>query len=469
MAYKVKIGQFAKNIESTAQPDMTNPVLWPEYDVVFKNGADISNPQITISATYSDVQNANYAYMLGRYYWITAKNLFRENYIILQLKVDVLATYKTEIGSSSLYILRSSTASDGAIVDNTYPATGNITYGHAEQDLYPSTTLYTNGFYVLNISGVATAGASTLWVLTPNNFRAFISALYSAIDGFQFADIFNALQKLAGGSPTKLVSSAMWFPGTFSFDLHTAEEIVVGGWHSGVQGALIDDPITSIAPVELALTKHPQAATRGKYLNLAPYSTYTLTMPMFGSINIDTTSIIDASKIYVVVRVDALSGQAKAYVHSGGNPRPVIAVLTAQMGVPIPLAGQTAGDSIAGGITATLGSVAAAIVSGGAAAPIIGAVSAGIGTAVNALSGASFSSGSGGSALNAGYVIELDSTHLEVVSEDNARRGRPYCQISTPATLGGFMIVDRGDVQMSGPLPEHEEVKRYLETGFFYE
>lgn len=466
MAYTVKVGTFAKNIESTAQPNTTG---WTEYSVTLKNGADISNPQITIAAAYIDIAGANYAVMFDRYYWITRKNMLREGYCVLQLEVDVLATYKTEIGSSSLYILRASAASDGAIIDNIYPATGHITYGHAEQDLYPSTALYANGFYVLNISGVATAGASTLWVLTPDNFRAFISALYSSIDGFQFADIWEALQKLAGGSPTKLVSSAMWFPGTVSFDLHTAEEIVVGGWHSGVQGALIDDPISSITPVELTLTKHPQAASRGKYLNLAPYSTYTLTMPMFGSINIDTTSIIDASKIYVVVRVDALSGQAKAYVHSGGNPRPVIAVLTAQMGVPIPLAGQTAGDSIAGGITATLGSVAAAIISGGAAVPIIGAVSAGIGTAVTALSGASFSSGSGGSALNAGYIIELDSTHLEVVDEDNARRGRPYCQVTTPSSLTGFMIADRGDVVMSGPLPEHEKVKTFLESGFYYE
>ena len=164
-----------------------------------------------------------------------------------------------------------------------------------------------------------------------------------------------------------------------------------------------------------------------------------------------------------------MSGQAKAYIHSGGNPRPVLGVLTAQMGVPIPLAGQESGASVAGGIVSTLAGVAAAIASGGAAAPIIGAASGAIGTAVSALSGASFSGGSGGSALNAGYAIELDSTHFEVVDEDNARRGRPLCQVTTPASLGGFMIADKGDVVMAGPLPEHEEVKRYLETGFFYE
>ena len=467
MAYTVKIGAFAKNIESTAQPDTTG---WASYDVTLKNGADITDPQITVQETWTNIQSYNYVEMLGRYYWITDKNMLRENLCVMRLHVDVLATYKQEIGGSSLYILRSSASSDGAIIDNLYPATGHITYGHAEDNFYPSTSLYDSGFYVLNVSGVATAASSTLWRLTPSAFRSFITNLYSNVDGFQFTDVLEALAKLAGGSPSKLVSSAMWFPGSFTFDVDAAEEIVVGGWHSGVNGYPISDPIKELTPVELAITKHPQAATRGKYLNLSPYSIYTLTMPMFGSINIDTTAILDATSIYVNVRADAISGQAKAYIHSGGNPRPVIGVLTAQMGVPIPLAGQSAGSSIAGGITATLGSIAAAIITGGAAAPIIGAATSAIGTAVTALSGASFSTGSGGSSLNAGYAIQLDSTHLEIVDEDNARNGRPYCQVTTPATLGsGFMIADKGDVVMAGTLAEHQEVKRYLETGFFYE
>lgn len=466
MAYTIKIGQFAKNIESTAQP---NTQGWAEHSVALKNGADISNPRIELQVSWDNIKDVNYAVMMNRYYWVIGKNMLRENLCQLSLRVDVLATYKREIGASRLYILRSSAASDGEITDQLYPATGHITYGHAENDFYPSTGLYDNGFIVLNVSGIATSGSSTLWRLSTSNFRTFISNLYSAIDGFQFADLFEAVNKLASGSPTKLVSSAMWFPSTFNFDIGTTQEIVVGGWQSGVNGNLITDPIKELAPVELTLTKHPQAVTRGAYLNLSPYSIYTLTMPMFGSINLDTTAIKNATSIYVNIRADAMSGQAKAYIHSGGNPRPVLGVLTAQMGVPIPLAGQESGASVAGGIVSTLAGVAAAIASGGAAAPIIGAASGAIGTAVSALSGASFSGGSGGSALNAGYAIELDSTHFEVVDEDNARRGRPLCQVTTPASLGGFMIADKGDVVMAGPLPEHEEVKRYLETGFFYE
>lgn len=191
-------------------------------------------------------------------------------------------------------------------------------------------------------------------------------------------------------------------------------------------------------------------------------------MPLFGSINLDTTALVGSTQIQIALRVDAISGVATARIHGGGT-NPILADLTAQLGVPMPLNGQSAGASVAGGIVTTLGSVAAAIATGGAAAPIIGAATSAIGTAVTAVSGASFSTGSSGSILAPTEPIILNSTHFTVVDEDNTHNGRPLCQVTTPSALGGFMIAQKGDVVMAGPLPEHEEVKRYLETGFFYE
>ena len=49
MAYTIKLGQFAKNIESTAQPNTTG---WAEHSVTLKNGADISNPRIELQVSW---------------------------------------------------------------------------------------------------------------------------------------------------------------------------------------------------------------------------------------------------------------------------------------------------------------------------------------------------------------------------------------------------------------------------------
>lgn len=466
MAYILKLGTFAKKRNSTAQPDMTG---WADYAVTLKNGSDLVNPSVYIKISESEIVNYNYAYMLGSYYYIVQKNMDRKDLCTMQLQKDVLASYKAEIGSSNLYILRSSATYDGNIVDNHYPTTGNIYYGHSEDDAYtPAWASYGLGQYIVNVMGTATTGSSTLWKLTPTAFRQFISGLYSNIDGFQPTDIGDSVRKLLGGSPEKLVSSAMWFP-AMNFPAGNSESIVVGTWNSGVSGNLISDPIYTFSPISLPIPKHPQAANRGAFLNLAPYSTYTLTLPIFGSVNIDTTLIKDADTLYINIKVDATNGQAKARVHAGSTA--IIADLTAQLGSSIPLQGQSNGASMLSGITSTLAGLAGAAIApaGAAAGALISAGASGIGTAVNALAGTSCSVGSAGGALALMVAPQINSVHLCVTDEDRLNNGRPYCRQSTPAALGGYMTAYKAPLSISATVPEVDEIQNYLTSGFYYE
>lgn len=469
MSYTIRVGAFPKLENSTLRPNANT--FGFEYEVTMKEGADISNPTLTLSISWTRAQVCNYAIFLDRYYFITEKTMLRENLCVFQLKVDVLATYKDVIGRHSLYVLRSASASNGNIVDRLYPTT-NITYGHSEDDAFLPGS-YARGNYIVNCVGKNTSANSTLWKLRPTQFTTLLNSLYTNINGFQVSDIKDAISKFLDGSPEKLVSSAMWMP-PYNFASTAMSAVTIGTWEcsfgEGETADRIDDPIFSLQAIELTLPKHPQAASRGSFLNLAPYTTYTLTIPMFGTINIDTTAVKDASSIFLNITVDALSGQGKCRVHSAGDPRPIIADLTAQIGVPIPLQGQNAGASIAGGIATTLGSVAVAIASGGAAIPVIGAAAAGIDTAITALSGASFSTGSAGGALSTLQNITLDATFLNIAAEDNTRKGRPLCEVRQISTLSGYLMVADGDLPtLVAPLPEHQEVKRFLETGFYYE
>ena len=63
----------------------------------------------------------------------------------------------------------------------------------------------------------------------------------------------------------------------------------------------------------------------------------------------------------------------------------------------------------------------------------------------------------------------LDTICYEITDSDNTQNGRPLCKIKKPSTLTGYMIVSDGYVEIAGPLPEQQEIKRFLETGFFYE
>ena len=69
----------------------------------------------------------NYCYvpLFSRYYfiddWMWLNGLWE-----CHLQVDVLATYKLSIGNLSEYVVRSSAAKNGEIIDNLYPATCDI-------------------------------------------------------------------------------------------------------------------------------------------------------------------------------------------------------------------------------------------------------------------------------------------------------------------------------------------------------
>lgn len=484
MAYTIKIGQFAKNIESTAQPNTTG---WAEHSVTLKNGADISNPRIELQVSWEDIKDVNYAVMMNRYYWVIGKNMLRENLCQLSLRVDVLATYKTEIGASSLYILRSSAASDGTIRDNLYPSRGIAEYSRQAWPATPTTHTFASGVYVLNITGTYTSGSSNLIQLTPPNFRKLLRMLYADIDGFQASDIIQKLCNFFGGNPAKLVNSAMWFPSKFT-SVEAMSDTYIGSWRPGaainiasdpIPCEIIKDPIQFVDYCTFTIDKHPKAATRGEYLNLSPFSNYKLFIPTAGAVNLDTTQLMGITSIEVDRYVDALTGRMVSYVSTpssgvGVDPH-YLAVLTGQYGIYLPLSGgNNTGGQIIGGTLSTIGAAAAAAMTGGTAAmgssAIIGALNAAIGTVDAAMAGASVSSGgAAGSLVELNKEIILDTTFYDVVDEDNTRNGRPLCQVTTPANLGGFMIADKGDVVMAGPLPEHEEVKRYLETGFFYE
>lgn len=459
MAYAIKLGTFYKHEESTKQPDTT---LWDSYDVVFKEGTDIVSPVVTISGSLATISGYNYGYMLGRYYWIKGITALRNDYAVLELETDVLATYKTQIGSASLYVLRSASASDGDIVDRLYPTT-EISYGYAEEDDFLPGS-YSSGCYIVNCVGMTTTGGSTLWKLTPSQYRAVLYEMFNKIDGFQMADILDGIKKLLAGSPDKMLTSAMWMP-SYNFST-SSHRFYVGPWDTTIDAALITDPIFEHTPIELTLPKHPQAATRGAFLNLAPFTTYTLNIPMFGAINLDTTAVKNATKIYLNIAIDALSGQGKCRVHGGTTP--LLADLTAQIGVAVPLQGQSAGASVAGGITHTIASTITAAATGSGAA-LLGAVTAGIDTAISAVSGASFSTGSAGGALATLHNITLDATFLHIADEDNTHNGRPLCQLKQISTLSGYAIVENGDVDIPGTLPEQQRIRSFLESGFYYE
>lgn len=462
MSYKIKLGTFSKLEKSTAQPTTTS---WAEYDVTLKDGCDLLDPEVKLNISEATVANYNYATMFGKSFFITGKYMLRENLCVLQLRHDPMATYKSQIGSATLYVLRAASDSNGNIRDNFYPIKANSTKYHQVQSLnIPGD--FDSGVVVVNCSGTATAGATTLLEFTATDFSTLVNKLYTDINGFQLTDVIQNVVKQFGGNPQALINGAMWFP--FAFDVYQAENVKIGAWTSNVLGGVISDPLYTMADVEFTLNKHPLAASRGGYLNMSPYTQYVLGIPGAGVVELDTGKLMGQSKITIRRIMDAFSGQVITKVIAGSSNQ-LIAYMNGQIGVPIQLRGSNnVNNTITGSLSAATGIIGGAITANPVA--VAGAATAGIGVALEARGGTGTST-SMGSGL-AGIALEpiwLDTICYDITDADNAEHGRPLCANKQISTLSGFVQVSEGNVVIPGTITEQQEIKAILESGFFYE
>lgn len=475
MTFTVTLYEHEKRENSTKRPTGTGKTT----DCVLRRGSSAIRPVLEFDFGTGNTGNPlqyNYVHIssFNRYYFIQDWSWI-DGLWIASCECDVLATYKTQIGSTSLYILRASAASDGNITDTMYPAKTGCSFSHAS---VTTPWTLTNGVFVLGvINNNPTIGGVDYVCLNESNMNSFMSALcdnsiINVANGFNLSDASEALQRSIM-DPIQYVKSAIYIPLPFTSMPGTSFSslgiygytlpAIVAGLHFGANASRYHTSHVFDIP------KHPQAATRGAYLNQAPYSLYTMTIPPFGQVELDTTIMRNATQIGAAVDVDLVTGLGILTISCNGC---IISRLEAQVGVPVQLS-QVTRDYV-GAITAAV-SGAASIVTGavvggpvGAANAISGGVGA-IGDAVRALAPRQQTVGSGGSYSQLIYDWRLDAQFFSVVDEDNAHNGRPYCRLATPSSLSGYMLIRDGDVATDGTLEEDAKLKQFLETGFYYE
>ena len=116
----VYLMQFKKKENSTLQPTIN----FQPFSGTLRESCSIINPSIGFDLGQNTTPVANYAYIptFSRYYFI--ENWTWERGIWwAEMAVDVLASWRSDIGSSSNYVLRAAAASNGYVEDSYYPMT----------------------------------------------------------------------------------------------------------------------------------------------------------------------------------------------------------------------------------------------------------------------------------------------------------------------------------------------------------
>ena len=473
MSFTVNLFTFSKRDNSTKQPTGTGT----EFACVLKSGSGIIRPVISLDiGVASDPSQYNYAYIsaFDRYYFI--EEWFYERALwTATLKVDVLATYKTAIGGSSLYLLRASGASNGNIVDTLYPAKTGCSFSSDTK----SNPWNTTGCFVIGVvTKDAAYGSMNYYVLSSSDLADLCDKLLDADwlitvgHGYRDLDASNALQ-LSLVDPIQYIKTCVMLPVAEEeiTNLGTDGDFPVYNWEPQVNGKKVFPTSRIYKTYSFSINKHPDTNSRGNYVNSAPFTKITLTIPPYGCIDIDTSVTCNASTLNVEVEIDPLNGKGILVVKCNNI---VLNRLEANIGVPISLS-QVVRDYV-GAVTSAVGGVAGAMGGfmgassglGGVLGGIAGGIT-GIGNAIEALMPRAQTIGSTGSFVANHGDFRLDHQFFRPVDDDNTHNGRPLCEVRQISSLSGYMLVQDGDVNTSGTASEDMKIRNYLESGFYYE
>lgn len=456
-------------------------------------------PVVQIERLPLDAMPFDYTYALwveaGRFYfiedWVWVNGLWE-----VHMKEDVLATFRTEIGNSTEYVLRtdSTTNFNGKITDTTYPATTDIvSESYSLSNIF--TTDLTVGCYIVGIISGGTSqavGAISYFAMTSAQFGALKDKLFSD-DNLEIMGIIDAggqtiVQDLSQEvlktlyNPYQYIVSCMWFPFGKSAIPSTSpvSSIKIGWWDYPLSGDRLYAQTLELGNEQFAITAHPQAS-RGSYLNYAPYTRRTL-LGRFGSVPIDTTLFKVGNKINISYMIDLITGQCYTKIsrrdESGTTPaEDLIAERNFLLGVPIQIA--QVGTDYLGTAVSAINTVASGVngavsgfVKGGIAGAIGGAIAGSASGIYNTLQSAMPQVETSGQ--NGSFLAPVNNTHVveqfyKIVDEDIAHRGRPLCELRQLNTLSGFILCAEGEIDISCYDNERKEIVRYLTEGFFWE
>lgn len=489
---------FTKRVNSTKTPSGSATKTLTGY---LKEPCSVMDPVIQIKRPQSDAVPYSYTYAyigdFGRYYfvrdWVWTSGMWE-----CHMTEDILGSWKTAIGNTSAYIERCASESNGAIMDKLYPATTNFSTETVSLANSWTGTTISNGCFVVGIIGNASTwvgtpmlgGAVTYYVMSDTQMLDLLNYLLSDtfLDDAGFPTVMTALQQLSHDTakaivnPIQYISSCMWFPipqSTLTDGVN--RDIQIGYYDVGSNHAQ-GQYLTAVA-LQYYLTgqipNHPQAATRGKYLNYAPYTRLSMSVQPFGTFPLDTTFCEVGSYLHCPVVIDPITGKATLRVilyedalHAGSGA--VVYETSGMMGIPIQLAQMT--PDFLGSLSAvtsaaiSIGTAAATGGVGGAAAAALLNMPT-IGNAVENLMSQPITQGVNGSYLAITSLLPpvLTAQHFVVVDEDNDECGRPLCAVRSISTLSGFVKCCEATVDYACFESEKEAILNYLHSGFFME
>lgn len=317
---------FSKRPNSTKQPSNGQT-----YSVVLKEDCSVYEPVFVLT---SSNLNWNYLSAWNRYYYITDIVSKRRNQIELHCKLDVLATYKANILSTSGLCKYSSTNYDVDFTDDKIACTNNISSVLHSTTAMPF-SLDTTGCYLfacVNERDSGIGGSATYYALDEANCGGIKGYLCSS-------DFFDSMVKHFN-NPLDVITDFAWIPIPYSYFSQTAEHVQIGdvamsGAHSFGKRITTRNISTTVSITIPWVSGHTAS-----FLDNPPYSQMYIYLPFVGTIPLEN-HWYGQNTIQCHVVLDIYTGDVVYSLKRGSTK---IANYTGNIKTSLPIAGTTTGD-----------------------------------------------------------------------------------------------------------------------------
>ena len=472
---------FAKKSNSTARP-AANPAY--TFSCTLKDASGVLRPVLEIyqSAAFNP-SGLNYARIAtySRYYYVTDWQWILGRWECT-LQVDVLATYKTQIGADSKYILRSSYARDINLIDTFYPSK---TWAVDEEytGSFNWTRSITAGHFVIGVVNRSQhlGMPVTYYDIAASEIRDLMQLMFPAEAGDWDDTLTLANQALIKSiyDPWQFVVSCKWFPCPVSAD--TYEYIGFGNWDGNHLTAnssdwIVGNPVSNPANWSgyLQTINLPSGwLSRPARERSTPYCHMFLKCNPWGVIELDPNDFTTATAVILEAYPDYISGDCRldVYARISANQKVLVYQSNAKIGVDIPLANTA--QNVSGFLTSLAGVVGAVASSGAStAAAVMGTLEA-VGGLHDAASAMAPTMSRAGGVMSG--MINLDGEGLLRIrtnyfaGESNSEFGRPLCDVRQISAIPGYIKCGEGHMDLAAFQEEVQEIEDFLTGGFFYE
>lgn len=449
------------------------------YNCMLKESSSITNPTIIIKWDGSGAPLYNYARIeqYDRYYWVTNWT-FENRCWIANLRVDVLTTYKADIGAAFKYVLRAASDQNNNVVDLKYPAVFPFEAQAFRAPELSWPTDFNSGSYIISVIGNNdgfSQGGSAYYVLTGHAIEQLVNACFFNNDQLwsqpltgndlseQLADYGIRMVKSIS-NPSQFINSIFWVPVQVSGSSNAS--IKLGDFPTGVRARTIANPLyTKTFSIRLPGSSMQSDPAE---LFVEPFAHYRAYIPPFGCFDLDARMIRQYGGIDGKIIIDVTNGESVLEVYPAGLTVPVI-VASGTVGMPITIAGNSVDYAGAEKVALnTSANIAKSIMSLDIAGAVTGAYS-GIIDAAKAGAPSANNGGYGGGLAALSSFSGIVAYTMEQAETDPDEQGHPIMEVRLLAELSGYILCADGDIETLASDGEQAEIAAFLTGGFFYE